>query len=432
MKKAIIFALILGVLGANLIFVAPVHAIHDEKPLCYLAFWRDGRCEDEDKDKSPAPAPTPTQTPTTNHSPVWIGGQTSFSVKAGDVLQFSVSAFDPDNDPITYGVSFLPIGASFNNQTFYWNPTSDRVGTYLVQFNAHDGKAYAFQSVTITVTNSTNSNSNTNSGNALINNKPVFANFNPPGRARVGELYSYDVNAVDADNDILTYAVIAGPTGLVINGNTGLITWTPTALQTQFNYAQIAVSDGKERTLQDFYIFVDGPNIAPTPAPQPPINPSTGSGQVPREAKIIFSDIKFEEDGGEVWVSWKTNIPSGSRVVYDTTSQADRARNFTYANATPDDRDLVTDHRVKIGKLEIGAVYYMRLVSKTDQQVATSNEIVFILLEGGRIQSLFGASLLDILGPLFTNATFLWLIIISLAAFLYFLYRKIQKMTSPL
>ena len=48
------------------------------------------------------------------------------SVVNGQLLQFTVSATDPDNDPITYSVNSLPAGASLNAQTglFSWTPSS--------------------------------------------------------------------------------------------------------------------------------------------------------------------------------------------------------------------------------------------------------------------------------------------------------------------
>jgi len=119
-------------------------------------------------------------------------------------------------------------------------------------------------------------------------------------------------------------------------------------------------------------------------------------------------------------------------VIYDTASQADRTKDFTYANATAEIKDLSTDHKVNLEGLEIETVYFLRLVSKTADQVAITQEIAFIELEGGRVQSLLGASLLDIIGPLFTNSFFLWLIIGGLGISIFILYRRIQKATSPI
>ena len=130
---------------------------------------------------------------------------------------------------------------------------------------------------------------------------------------------------------------------------------------------------------------------------------------------------------GEILVSWKTNIPSGTRVIYDTTSQADRTRNFTYAEATTDDREFVTNHSANLGELEVGTVYYLRAVSKTNSQTVVSQEIGFIQLEGGEVQGLFGASLFDIFGSLFHSDGLHWFLIIALAIAALIFYRKHKK-----
>src|SRR5262249_49206928 len=40
--------------------------------------------------------------------------------------------------------------------------------------------------------------------------------------------YTYKVDALDPDNDPLTYSLTTAPAGMTIDRNTGLITWTPT------------------------------------------------------------------------------------------------------------------------------------------------------------------------------------------------------------
>lgn len=509
-KKAILIGFA-GLIVLSLMPVNTAEAKYTNKPLCYLIFWRDHSCE---KNESSSPAPTPSPTPSQNQAPVWNGMQTAFNIKTGETLQFSVSAFDPDNNPLTYNASFLPSGASFNSQskTFSWTPTSAQNGTYLIQFSVNDGNLYSFQSVSVNVNkNSTSTGANGNSkpilssvgtkyvttnqvleftifasdadGDALEytalnlpsgaifdqasrtfswipttsqignhvasfrvsdgkdyvdagtiiyvtapNNKPYFLN-QPTTTAKVGQLYLFDLNAVDIDNNALIYNLATAPAGMTIHESTGVIQWTPALGQTGFNYVAAEVADGKGKTTLGFYIFVNDGSGAPVqnPTPGSPIRP-----QPVTSTKLKVSDIKIENDGGEILVSWSTNLPATARVIYDTDSQADKTKDFTYGNATPDIRTLSNNHRVNLEALETGTVYYLRVVSKTDDQLAVSSEVVFIQLEGGRINSLFGASLLDIIGPLFTNSGFLWLVILALGGALFYLYRKIQKVTSPL
>ncbi|MFN7976700.1 MAG: Ig domain-containing protein [Vicinamibacterales bacterium] len=81
--------------------------------------------------------------------------------------------------------------------------------------------------------------------------------------AVVGQAYTYDVNATDADNDPLTYALTTSPSGMTIVPGTGVIAWTPSAAGT-FPVV-VSVSDGRGGVAtQSFSIVVPQPNRAPT------------------------------------------------------------------------------------------------------------------------------------------------------------------------
>ncbi len=76
------------------------------------------------------------------------------SVNEGELLQFTVSATDPDGDALTYSASNLPSGASFTPATrlFSWTPTSGQAGTYSnVRFEVSDGVLTDYENITITV-----------------------------------------------------------------------------------------------------------------------------------------------------------------------------------------------------------------------------------------------------------------------------------------
>src|SRR5690606_6037419 len=47
--------------------------------------------------------------------------------------------------------------------------------------------------------------------------------------ATVGEDYEYDANAIDPDGEIVTFELFAGPAGMSIDPQTGLIPWSPLA-----------------------------------------------------------------------------------------------------------------------------------------------------------------------------------------------------------
>ncbi len=89
----------------------------------------------------------------TNRAPVLssIGNK---SINEGAALQFTTSATDPDDNSITYSVSNLPSGASFDSDTrvFSWTPNFAQAGTYsAVHFEVADGALTNSEDITITV-----------------------------------------------------------------------------------------------------------------------------------------------------------------------------------------------------------------------------------------------------------------------------------------
>jgi hypothetical protein len=78
-------------------------------------------------------------------------------VSVGNLLQFTVTASDPDLpvQTLTYSASNLPPGATFNPTThvFSWTPTSGQAGVYpSVHFEVSDGALTDSEDITITVT----------------------------------------------------------------------------------------------------------------------------------------------------------------------------------------------------------------------------------------------------------------------------------------
>jgi len=68
-------------------------------------------------------------------------------------LTFTVTASDPDGDPLTYSATGLPAGATFNPMTrlFSWSPTYAQAGSYQVTFLINDGDLTDSETITITV-----------------------------------------------------------------------------------------------------------------------------------------------------------------------------------------------------------------------------------------------------------------------------------------
>jgi hypothetical protein len=76
------------------------------------------------------------------------------SVTEGELLEFTISATDSDDAPLTFSVDNLPEGASFDSgtQTFSWTPYLGQEGEYPnIHFEVSDGELTDFEDITITV-----------------------------------------------------------------------------------------------------------------------------------------------------------------------------------------------------------------------------------------------------------------------------------------
>jgi len=88
----------------------------------------------------------------------------------------------------------------------------------------------------------------------LLNSSPVIES-DPVTTAKEGVAYTYDVEATDPNGDTLTYSLTTSPTGMTINSNTGVISWTPAAAGSV--EVTVEVSDGSKSATQSFTITVD-------------------------------------------------------------------------------------------------------------------------------------------------------------------------------
>jgi Putative Ig domain len=98
---------------------------------------------------------------------------------------------------------------------------------------------------------------------ADLNSAPVISS-QPEIVVLRGQTYQYQMAATDRNGDPLTYRLLSGPTGMAINANTGLVSWTPGA---SGNYQiLVEVNDGRGGIAQqDFNLAVisNAPNRPP-------------------------------------------------------------------------------------------------------------------------------------------------------------------------
>lgn len=153
------------------------------------------------------------------------------TVPEGERLSAQVTAIDPQtSDPVTVEASGLPPGATFVDGTFEWTPNFDDSGVIEVAFAATNGSGTTNRTWTITVTDE--------------NRAPTIDTVALP-EAIEGALYSVAISATDPDGDTLSYTLLAGPSTMAIDENTGALTFTPTLADAGTTTVEVRVSDGR-------------------------------------------------------------------------------------------------------------------------------------------------------------------------------------------
>ncbi|MGC8929358.1 MAG: putative Ig domain-containing protein [Candidatus Woesearchaeota archaeon] len=227
----------------------------------------------------------------TNRAPVLesIGNK---SVMEGNLLEFSVSAYDPDNDSVLISALNLPSGASFNPTTkvFSWTPNFEQAGIYQVIFIASDGSLQDNETITITVYNT--------------NRAPVLAQI---GNKSVmeGELLQFSINASDSDGDALNFNALNLPLGASFNSMTRTFSWVPSFVQSGIYNVTFVVSDGLLTDEETITITVlESGNHAPILEP-------IGNKEVIEGQLLQFSINASDSDMDELMYTI-IGIPSGA------------------------------------------------------------------------------------------------------------------------
>jgi RHS repeat-associated protein len=175
--------------------------------------------------------------------------------------QYQPVVDNPDGELLTFDLPVHPAGMVVDPATgvVRWIPTSDELGSQNVILRLTNGEGLSLtQSFNVTV--------------RAVNLPPVITS-EPPTQAGAGQSYTYAIQANDVDGDSLTYSLTAGPAGMTIDPNSGLIQWTPTTAQAGTQSATFLVDDGQGQSATQSWNVV----VSATPLPLPPTITSTPS-----------------------------------------------------------------------------------------------------------------------------------------------------------
>jgi len=155
------------------------------------------------------------------------------SVTEGNLLEFDISAIDPDGDNLTYlAAPPLPAGASLNSATgqFTWTPDYHQAGTYDVGFSASDGSLSDSGAISIEVSD------------VVLNQPPVAhsqqqdTNEDTPA--------AITLTGSDPDGDALTYILVTSPSHGSLSGSAPDLTYAPDSGYSGADEFTFKVNDG--------------------------------------------------------------------------------------------------------------------------------------------------------------------------------------------
>ncbi len=212
--------------------------------------------------------------------------------------QYDVEASDPDaGDALTFSLVSAPAGMTIDAATglVSWTPTFDQAGSHAVTVRVTDsGGLSDDQSFVVAVAN--------------VDRAPAITSVAPTD-ATEGQLYRYDVEASDPDaGDSLTFSLDTAPAGMVIDGVTGIVEWTPGNGQAGNHDVVVRVTDtaGLSDT-QPFTIAVAAPNQAPSITSVAPTAATEGQ-------PYRYDVDAIDPDAGDVLVFSLDSAPAGMAI----------------------------------------------------------------------------------------------------------------------
>jgi Putative Ig domain len=241
-----------------------------------------------------------------------ISGTAATTVVAGQRYTFQPSARDADGGTLVFSVTDKPVWASLDRTTglFSGTPTLTQAGTYpAIEISVTDGTTRTkLPKFAITVT----------PGSASGSHAPVISGA-PITTVVVGQGYSFQPSATDADGGTLIFSITGKPNWATLNKATGRLTGAPTNAQVGvYEGVELSVSDGTTRAqLPTFAITVtEGAAVSQTATLswQPPTLNSDGT--VLRN--LSGYRIVYGSQSGEYTKSITLNNPGLTRYVVES------------------------------------------------------------------------------------------------------------------
>lgn len=239
------------------------------------------------------------------------------TVDEGQSITITPTGTDPDGDALDFSINDNRF--TKNNGDFIWQTSQGDQGIFDIIITAVDNFGSQVTTMFQIIVNAITSS----------NNDPQITST-PITQVQVNTLYQYNVDATDIDNDQLTYSLSVSPVGMAINSNSGLITWTPTQVETV--NVLVIVNDGNNGVdSQSYTITVTEDPVTP-PTPKKPKSKDTSSHNFEISNNII---TKQSENYIDTYVSVRNTGTKDEKIKLSLTL----AQDFNFANINVDNKE---------------------------------------------------------------------------------------------
>ena len=281
------------------------------------------------------------------------------------LLTLHVSGSDPDGDALTFSADNLPDGASFDafSQDFNWTPSDTQAGAYTVTFRVSDGELE-------------------DTADAMIEVIEFDANASPVidviayHEIEEGQVLTFDVTAIDPNDDPLTFAADMLPTGAdftaTADPNRYTFDWTPDFVQAGAYTVNFTVTDigGLADTL-DVVIAVN--NVNRSPSLDPVENQVVEEGQ---EMTLMLAGADPDDD---LLTYGAEPMPEGAGIDPDTglfawTPSFEQAGTYTVTYFTSDG-EFTDQQQATIEVFDVNRAPHLLTASLADAQIDQAYDV---------------------------------------------------------
>ena len=157
---------------------------------------------------------------------------------------------------------------------------------------------------------------------AQPNTAPEFVS-DPNSEGEAGVAYQYEAEATDRDNDELTYQLMAGPSGLSVDSETGLVNWTPETEDIGTHSVIVEVADGRGgKDMQQYNIEIvdDRPNRPPVIISTPVVETYLADTELGPTGNLVVNGDFESGDSGFFTEYAPIGIGAGARAYSITTN----------------------------------------------------------------------------------------------------------------